>query len=172
MALNKQEQFREIFDALKVAAEVMGQALETPEYRAIAYRLMPFYGGTLARMITAIPQTCKEFPTGWQLEYDIRKALGKPGMPGLTPERIDQNEREIVVSGQSPARAKAAADLMKKTLRRKSEQPLADSMGDLSKGLALLAIPADREIKSQGIKTALDLLEEFDKSPIEEIDSF
>lgn len=119
---DKKQQFADIFDALKVAAEVMGDPLEASEYRAMAHRLLPFVGGALWRMIAALPGQHKKMPTGWDLEQEIRRTLGKPPMKGLTLDQIEENERRNVLSGQSPAMAKKSADLMRKALKERPEQ--------------------------------------------------
>lgn len=119
--VNKKQVFADIFDALKIAAEVMGDPLHDSEYRAMAHRLLPFQGATLYRQIAALPHYHKKMPTGWDMEQEIRKTLGKPPMPGLTLAAIDENERAAVVAGQDPALARKGADMLRKALKERPE---------------------------------------------------
>lgn len=175
---NKQQQFGDIFDALKVAAEVMQDPLQDSEYRAIAKRLLPFCGAALYRMIALVPSVHKKFPTGWDLEQQIRKDLGKPPMSGLTLEQIEENERKNVVSGQPPAIARKGAEMMRKAVLERPKPvgasfvpPLGESLGtiipfktptkDFSKGITLDPI-CDLEDFDDGVKNPLASLEDFD----------
>ncbi len=106
----------EIREQLQVASETKGVAILGSELHSIAKRLEPFYGDELFRLIASLPERVF-FPSGCQIESEIRELLGEKPLKGVFAVKIEDNERELVVSGQDPKKAKAGAEMLKRTLR-------------------------------------------------------
>lgn len=119
----------DILDQLRVVTEIAKVPILESEMRAIASRLVKYHGPDLARLIASLPGD-RYFPSAWEIEQRIRKATGKPPLKGLTEELIAENEKNCVLSGQSVAKAKIGAEVMRATLRRK--EPPADPLDDLA----------------------------------------
>lgn len=116
--MSKKEEFSEIFQLLKDVAAHRGQPILDSEIREITKRLFEYrQGGELYSAIMAI-STAKYFPSGCELERQIREAKGLKPLKGLTPELIDKFEEECIVSGQSVKNARAGAEISRRTLRK------------------------------------------------------
>jgi len=145
LSRQEKEAHKEILDALTVASDIMNVKLLDTELRQMATRLLRFHGRPLFDLITKIPEG-RYFPPIYAIENDARRALGLPTV-GLTAELIEKNERECVVGGQDPAKAKAGAELMRSTLRRNE---VIDPEALLNAGA--MRVEWDQE---EGVKTTL-----------------
>jgi hypothetical protein len=114
--LIKKESFNEIMEALNAVIEYRKQPILESEVRTMATRLVEYHGVECFRVIHALAEE-RYFPSAHTLENQVRAALGKPLLKGLTEDKIEKNERELVVSGQAPAKAKAGAEMMRSALR-------------------------------------------------------
>jgi hypothetical protein len=161
--IDKKQQRDDILECLTVAAEVAKLTVPEWELRQLAGRLVEFHGKRLFDLITALPGE-RNFPSALEIERRVREAHGKPAPKGLSATRIDQNERELVVAGQSPAKAAAGAALMRSTLRMTEKEK--ETATVLSPGGAIVRVATERELV---VATNNALREGFDRMATAEI---
>lgn len=170
--MSKKEEFAEIFDLLKSVAVHRGQPILDSELREITKRVFEYrQGPDLYRLIMGI-STAKYFPSGCDLERQVREAKGLKPLKGLTPDLIDKFEEECVASGQSVKNAKAGAEMARKTLRKepiKAEPKEVTIFGGVKHIL-------DKNAGNENYLLNLSELDNFDKvttiSIDEELDKF
>ncbi len=114
--LTPKAKYEDILSTLEQVVEFAKLPILTSELQTIARRLVEFHGIELFRILRDLPAR-RFFPSGAEIEREVRAVLGKPAPKGLTEELIEKNERECVVSGQSPEKARQGAEVARKTLR-------------------------------------------------------
>lgn len=154
--MTPKEKYLDILDVLTQVMEFSRVPATETERKSIAQRLVQFHGVELFRLIRALPGRTY-FPAGFQIEQEIRVILGEKPLRGLTSDLIDKNERELVAGGQSPAKAKIGAEVLRKTLKSKIQLPekTHEQVDEVS---AQMALPA-RAVEFE--KSPLDALEDF-----------
>jgi hypothetical protein len=176
------EKKQEIFSALKVAADVARKPILDVELETMSGWLEPYFGDPLFRLIAELPGR-NYFPHAVQIEDEIRMTLGLPkkdrGGPGTVYRKagppsdvlIERHEREAVVSGQKPERAKAGAELMRKSReaaerRAREREALGKKIKDGGRvGLGNTKTPPKEDIDA--------MLENFDQELLDDsLDSF
>lgn len=132
-AMSPQDKRDDLFDQLKVVSQIAKQHILDVELKAMAGRLVEYHGIELARLIASLPER-QYFPACTQIEAEIRKILGReekesPGFghayrkgDKISLADIENNERDIVVGGQDPKKARGAADMMRISKRRAAIQ--------------------------------------------------
>lgn len=168
--MSKKEEFAEIYDLLKQVAEYRKQPILDSEIREITKRVFEYRKGPeLYSAIMAI-STAKYFPSGTDIERQVREAKGLKPLKGLTPDLIDKFEEECVVSGQSVKNAKAGAEIARRTLRKEGTTVNIDFFTGENPGQVVTPLRDSVEVKDpfaelenfdKDTKNVLDALEEF-----------
>ena len=169
--MSKKEEFAEIFDVLKSVAEHRHQPILESELRDITKRVYEYRKGPeLHRLILAI-STERYFPSGHELEQQVRAAKGLPPLKGLTADLIDKNEEELIVSGQSVKNAKAGAEMIRKTLRKPAlEDKTQDDVDEASASIALSAIVERQEAVTKELYGFMEFAAEKANQALEDFD--
>lgn len=159
------EQFREVRQMLEEAAKYLKVPITGKELDTITTRLMPLYGKELFSTILAIANNDIFFPSGWELENRVRKAMGKPAIKGFTPDLIDKNVEELVRSGVPREVAEKGARFLKANPSINPPPPPV---------LAISPTPNPDKLRGLTIEAAffpddgLDDLEDFGDAPAED----
>ncbi len=175
------QKFEDILDQLKVAADVSNVVVVDSELKSIASRLVKYHGAALARILASLPGR-QFFPTGAQIEQEICETLGKKVTKGLTAAQIDKNEHDLVLAGQPIAKAKAGAEMMRKTLRKEKAAPAASTKEAIADIVKQIQKPSDFHseitllIPGHGAVTVpanpLAGLEDFGEDPLSGLEDF
>lgn len=169
-----EEKREDIAEVLRQVCEIRKHQMVESEIRAFASRLIDLHGLELFRELRSIPGQ-HSFPSVFQVEHRVRQAMGLLPAKGLSREKIEKNEREIVVSGGNQTAAQRGAKFLENVFSGGPPPPLPEKRGspkgqlidelamDLHFGTTagLITVEPSGEIKVDMIDP-LEMLADFD----------
>lgn len=123
--MNFKEQADDIADAIQQISAAMGVPLLATEIKDISRRLARYHSKELFSILMALHDK-QFFPTGADLEQQVRRALGMEPSKGLSEDLVERNRKEAIASGQSPEKAEVGARVARGTLRLRAVQAPSD----------------------------------------------
>lgn len=120
--LSFKEQADDIADVIAEVTKAMNVPITDNERISISRRLAKYHSKELFSVLMSLHDK-QFFPSGAELEQQVRRALGKEPAKGLSEEQIEKNRKELIASGQDPKKANGGATMAKSTLRLREVVP-------------------------------------------------
>lgn len=167
--LSLKEQADDIADVISEVTKAMNVPITDHERTSIARRLAKYHSKELFTVLMALHDK-QFFPSGAELEQQVRRALGKEPAKGLSEEQIEKNRRELIASGQDPRKADGGATMAKSTLRLRAVQAPSDGSTNPPVYVVPEKVPLPEVFSTE--EDPLAALEDFDDDPLAALEDF